>query len=319
MSPVRQPFAIVNELSLPEPAALPTLDRASDTLSEFSSTLRACRKVRSDLTLVSSTPLGAAAIAEGPMTFPEIAARLKGRSLEEWRSVARALNRAPFRSLRGLRLTDSDEEFVYQGQPAAGLGIAATNAQMAISLNGPRWPEPHLNITRRWLDEQIDGTLVISSSLVRTLHASSRTHVSQLETQIRELALPDPFTGADLWGDKSSLYPNLGFLPRVESQFARLGVGGSTVRTIHELLCEIDQACAVWKSTDAASPTWPSKVTPEAERRKRLCTFIDITGERRCFDLHARFTPGHGRIHFAVNDKRAEHSVTIAHVGSKLF
>jgi hypothetical protein len=43
---------------------------------------------------------------------------------------------------------------------------------------------------------------------------------------------------------------------------------------------------------------WKTKVTGESETRKSLCEFLDLDGAISIFELHARFTPGPGRIHF---------------------
>ncbi|MEU3217046.1 hypothetical protein [Streptomyces sp. NPDC006971] len=62
-------------------------------------------------------------------------------------------------------------------------------------------------------------------------------------------------------------------------------------------------------------PEWQSKVTPEGETRKRVCRFAD-DGEQETFHLHARFTPGAGRIHFRTIGE--EGKIRIAHVGGKI-
>jgi hypothetical protein len=49
-----------------------------------------------------------------------------------------------------------------------------------------------------------------------------------------------------------------------------------------------------------------------------LFIFTDLDGENRCFDLHARFTPGAGRIHFRLAPDDAGPRLVIAHVGHKL-
>lgn len=59
-------------------------------------------------------------------------------------------------------------------------------------------------------------------------------------------------------------------------------------------------------------------VTPESEGRKGLCNFMDLDGVVRCFDLHARFQPDPGRIHFRRVATGGEGRLRIAYIGRKL-
>lgn len=63
-------------------------------------------------------------------------------------------------------------------------------------------------------------------------------------------------------------------------------------------------------------PVWRSKITVEGEQRKLLCRFTDLDGQVRVFDLHGRFTPGAGRVHFRLVPE--EGKARVAHVGLKL-
>jgi hypothetical protein len=81
-------------------------------------------------------------------------------------------------------------------------------------------------------------------------------------------------------------------------------------------LRRIDGAIADWNPKMQAVPAWRSKISPEGEQRRQLCRFTDLDGKVRVFDLHGRFTPGEGRVHFRLVPE--ERKARVAYVGLKL-
>lgn len=287
-------------------------------LSALVRTLRAARRVRADLALTSDSPLGSLPVTAEHQTLGSVASRVGGRAREEWRYLQGLRNHAPFAQAPSITMLDQAEEYRFGGRPAVGLGLAAANAQLAVSWPGDEWNCSIMTLDRHTVEEGDDGELRESTELVSVTHCSSDVHVEGHEDFLRHLALPSPFGGREIWADRARLYPQLAFLPRVEGQLAALPPGSAKLAQVTERLSQLQAAASEWNPTKAPFPTWRSPVSPEGESRKRLCLFSDQDGVDRCFDLHARFTPGPGRIHFRI---RAEHDVgilIIAHVGTKL-
>ncbi|MBT2543236.1 hypothetical protein J7E99_21670 [Streptomyces sp. ISL-44] len=83
------------------------------------------------------------------------------------------------------------------------------------------------------------------------------------------------------------------------------------------LLARLEESAARWDPAEAAVPAWQgARITPEHERRRLLCHFTDEEGEEHCYDLHGRFTPGAGRLHFRLMPN--EGALEIAYIGRKI-
>lgn len=316
--PLRAPLAVLNELSLPPNAEPLPDDQASDALRGFVDVARALRKIRPDLALASAAPLGAIPVTEQGLGFAAFCEIRGGVDRERWRYVQGLRNIAPFASSQELQVPGLHEEYLHHDSPCEGLGVAATTGQLAVSfLTEDSWNLDGLEVTRRRLveDEQ-SGDLAEEEMGVHVRHASVIAHVGVHAKHVADLALPDPFSGPDLWDDRTVRYPHLEFLPHVEGQLASLGHGTPAVKEVHDRLGELSDAAGSWDPAAQAFPAWKSHVTPEGEQRKQLCLFTDLDGATRCFDLHARFTPGAGRIHFRLVPESRR--LRIAHVGLKL-
>ncbi|MFB9178278.1 hypothetical protein ACFFX1_09090 [Dactylosporangium sucinum] len=83
-----------------------------------------------------------------------------------------------------------------------------------------------------------------------------------------------------------------------------------------ERLAELQVAASAWDTQAAPAPEWLSRVTSESQTRLKLCTFDDDEGVARIYDMHARFTPGAGRVHFRMD--RGNGRLTIGYIGEKL-
>lgn len=307
---------MLNELSATSDRPL-TEEELAEVVSTFAGVVRAARDVRSDIALVTSAGLGALMVAEAGTSLTTFALARGGRVRDEWRYIQQTRNHAPFAMAPGLTIADTSEEYRYGGEPAAGLGLAASNGQLAVSLMSDAWPDSVIELERAWLEES-DDELVERTESTEARHASTAIHIAEHREFILALALPVPFAGADLWDDRDPLYPHLSFLDRVEDQLRGMSAGSDALRQVAMRLRELEEATAEWDPAEAPFPAWRSHVTPEAEQRKRLCVFSDLDGEDRLFDLHARFTPGAGRIHFRLAPDESGPRLVIAHVGNKL-
>lgn len=315
---LRAPLAVLNELSVPASEQQYDVPGAARLLADLTELLRACVAIRPDLVLVSSLPLAGTPMTGEGLSFGAVAQRRGGLALDQWRYVRSRQNIAPFSVARDLPVEDLGTEWHFDDRRCVGLGLAATAGQLAISLASDScWSASAIALQRSVVVEA-GNELLVEQNPVVVKHASSTEHVTAHRDFIANLALPTPFSGQDLWADRKHRYPSLQFLPRVENQVRRLPHGAEWVSSIHGRLDELDRTVREWDPKTDLSPRWLSHVTPEHEQRKRLCEFTDdIDGKVHCFDLHARFTPGAGRIHFRIVNGNPP-SLRIAHVGEKL-
>lgn len=309
---------MLNELSLPTPEDPLSEDELGNALGGFVDMLRAARNLRGNLALVSLVGLAGLPVAEDGRTLGAILGARGGRMREQWRFLQLIRNYAPFATAPGLVLGDQAEEYRHAGALALGLGLAAANGQLAVSFKPTSWDRPEIECERAWLEEDETGDIAERAEPVLAKHAATQAHIAQHERFVRELALPRPFGGADLWADRAALYPHVAFLPHVKSQLCSMSAGSAAFHQVADRLAELEAATSAWVPGDAPAPTWKSHVTPEGEQRKRLCWFVDLDGEERCFDLHARFTPGAGRIHFRLAPRQAIPRIVVAYIGGKL-
>lgn len=121
-------------------------------------------------------------------------------------------------------------------------------------------------------------------------------------------------SGAALWKVANDWFPNLSFLARVESDLDKLLEKSVELRQVIDRLAELDSAVRAWDS--GTEPRWQSKVTDESESRRDLCNFTDASGVVRNYGIHARYTPGAGRIHFRLIPENQR--IEIGYIGLKL-
>jgi len=312
----RAAFAILNELSVRAPSAPASEAEVEAMVDMFVKTLIAARKIRSDLALVTHQGLSTIQVDEMGLTLAAFLQIRGGRGRELLRFIRALKNHAPFAGAPSLEMPEDGEEFRYQDRRADGLGFAAFNRQLATSMRAENWSDSVIGIERTWLEEK-GNDVIVREDTVDAKHASTVAHVATHEQFLREMTLPDVLTGAALWFDRDQLFPHLAFLPRTEDQLRRLPNGCAALTNILEQLTKLSHATAVWNPTERPFPDWGIHVTPEHEHRKRLCMFSDLDGQTRCFDLHARFNPAPGRIHFRLV-RSGGPKLIVAHVGRKL-
>jgi hypothetical protein len=309
--------AVFNELSLP--TSILTDAEAAAIIEILSTTVLSLRDVRRDMVLNSPVVLGDQMIATGGRTFSAFALAAGGRTREQWRLIQLTLSKASF--FRDPPQTAPDallETYLCDGVHAIGLGRAARYDQVALSLTtAPSWEHCEVELERQWIEEST-GDTIERKDAAKVLHASRPEHVDGLADHIREMSLPYGFSGVDLWAQRDVLFPGIGFLPRVENDLAVFASGAPALGQVRVRLRQLAQSARAWHHNGGATPQWQSRVTPEGVRRQQLSEFRDVDGVTRCFDLHARFTPGHGRIHMRLNQADIPPFITIAYVGAKL-
>jgi hypothetical protein len=316
---LRSALAVLNEVSLPSIDAPWTEEEIARALTTFVDLLRDARAIRQDLALASHVGLAALQGTSDGRTLGAIFGSQGGEMKERWRYLQLTRNHAPFAAAPALQMIEDDEEYRYEEVVVYGLALAAANRQFAVSFTGENWDRTELTLQRCWLSEDdASGEVSELAAEVEVKHAASAAHIVTHTDFIRTLALPDPFSGADLWADRRALYPSLEFLPRVESQLSSMPESAAALRQVAQRLDELNAAAAAWVPGERPFPEWRSNVTPESEARKELCWFLDTDGEQRCFDLHARYTPGAGRIHFRLAPRSNIPRLVVAHIGRKL-
>lgn len=306
-------YVFLNELSQPRGsiAAQP----GAAVVDGLVDLLRSIKRRRRDAVLHSAVPLRDVQIGD---SYSVGAWSGDGDRREEWRFLRSLQDRAPFQvrlSELGIDVMETDYRFDDRG--AEGLGLAHLFGGLAVSLDyDPRWRELHMRVLREALEETDDGEVDIVAVEVEAVHASHPDHIAD-HTDWLETACRQPVTdGADLWRRRAELFGSLEFLPRVAGQLAALPAshpwfGAAVVR-----LTELNDAMREWDPAGSPEPHYRSRVTPEHSQRKMLCRFEDLDGELRVFDIHARFTPGSGRLHFRLDAPRRK--AVVAHIGRKL-
>ncbi|GGT18627.1 hypothetical protein GCM10010207_17070 [Streptomyces atratus] len=288
-------------------------DRADAAMADLVDAVRAVAKEHpGDTSLVSEVELKSLEIAEGYPIGKWIGASPKNHV--RWQRLLSLRNRSPVRSVYPAPDADGNLEYRHEGEEALALGAAHFMDGIAVSLPvAHEWQTPAVSVERSELVELDDGSLEFERDCVDVRHISAPPHVDEHLGWIRESSLARAATGRQIWERKADLYPSLQFLPRTEAQLSDLDP--RWVVPVRRCLERLDAAAAAWDPATMHEPEWQSKVTPEGETRKRVCRFED-DGEWETFHLHARFTPGAGRIHLRPIGE--EGKIRIAHVGGKI-
>lgn len=126
-----------------------------------------------------------------------------------------------------------------------------------------------------------------------------------------------PSGGAsEVWQRRGELFPSLTFLRRVEADLLKVSASGGGISQIFNRLVSINGSAQQWAVGGVVYPVWGSKVTNESETRRADCQFSDDQGESRVYEIHARYTPGAGRIHFRLIEE--SRMVEVAYIGLKI-
>ncbi|MEV8287060.1 hypothetical protein [Streptomyces niveus] len=288
--------------------------RADAAMAGFvAAVLAVVKEDRAETSLVSQDGLKSLEIAEGYPIGKWIGSSPKNHV--RWQRLRALQNRSPVSSVYPTPDADGHLEYRHEGEKALGLGAAHFMDGMAVSLPVAReWHAPAVSIERSELVELDDGSLEFEHDTVEVRHLAAPPHVDEHLGWIRASSLARAATGRQIWERKADLYPHLQFLPRTEAQLGDLDP--RWVVPVRRSLERLDATAAAWDPAVMPEPEWQSKVTPEGETRKRVCRFEDFDGKPATFHLHARFTPGAGRIHFRLVGEECK--IRVAHVGGKI-
>ncbi|MBI6136423.1 hypothetical protein JEQ04_00930 [Serratia plymuthica] len=129
------------------------------------------------------------------------------------------------------------------------------------------------------------------------------------------LCLPELYSGSEeLY---RALFGNIRFLNNAMDGINNFRNDRDSLKNIFSCLLSIDFSVRKWRSSALPAPEFGIKITPEHEKRKALCIFKDENDNKEyTFDLHARFTPNDGRIHFLYKDK--SEACVVAYIGRKI-
>ncbi|WP_007023665.1 hypothetical protein [Saccharomonospora iraqiensis] len=295
----------LNELSCEHGADERTVD---DGMRDLVETVRQIRSRRKDAALVSTVPLKDVELSENYRVSQWINKR---GNRDRWRLLQSARNMAPI----GAALTqDTDEvEYTHRNRRAEGLAGAHLADGLAVSLPvHPDWLSSWIDVDRCRVVED-DGVQLVHDT-VQVRHAGRPVDGSKHEDWIDSSGLAGIVSGAELWAGVGDFFTHIRFLDRVEQDLR--GLDRVWLRSVRERLVELDRTVAQWEPSRSRHPAWRSYVTPESESRMRLCEFADLDGVVRPFSLHARFTPGAGRIHFRLDPE--QRMMTVGYIGRKL-
>lgn len=280
-------------------------------MEDFVALLRQVREWRRDLALVSIAKLPSLELSRGYYLSEWIG---DPANRDRWRFIRTLQNRAPFSDVLPPGAGDG-VEYLHNGRPAQGLGAAHLMDGVAVSLClESTWNTYQAQLVREVLGERPDGSVELIEEFVQIRHAALIHHLVFHEERIKETGLRDVLSGIDLWSGRLEYFSSLRFLPRVEEDLVSLPP--DWVAPVASELLKLNAAVAAWNPAVSRFPDWKSKVTPEGETRKRLCEFVDLDGTPRIFDLHARFTPRAGRLHFRLDPHNAV--VVVAYIGPKI-
>ena len=298
----------LNELSYANPQPK---DHVDQSMARFVRLLNRVAQWRGDASLISLATLKDMELAPG-YYFQEWAGQPKHRDL--LRAIQRMRNRAPFSDVLPLGSAEGVDYF-WHGQPSLAIGAAHLLDGLVVSfLSDECWDVIWLQAEREMLEEGTDGDPQIDQTSVELRHAAKIEHAVTHEDWIKRAGLPDLRSGDEIWSSRADLFPNLQFLPQTEAQLDVLQ--RVWIKPVAYELRRLDDAICNWDPATGPEPPWRSKVTPESDNRKQLCSFTDLDGVDRIFDLHGRFTPGPGRVYFRLVPE--ERRARVAYIGRKL-
>lgn len=310
------PLAVLNDLSLRStiPEGMSPAQAIVDWLDELVVVLRRLRQVRDDLTLVTPVAPAALIFADAGEALSAVALGHGGRSRDNFRFFVQFLNRSPYSQVRSDHFDERElEAQLEDGTLAVGLGVAAASENLAVSFASADWPAATIAVVIDSYEEDADE---IARATRTVRHASTIAHVEEHEDFVRSCAIGPSPSGEEIWSQRDYLFPGLRFLGRVRGDFGAIGTGSGELRQVLIRLRELSAAATSWDPSDSETPKWRSKVTTESASRRDRCDFLDDSGTTYCYEWHARYTPGAGRIYFRLVPQ--EGLLEIAYVGSKL-
>lgn len=208
----------------------------------------------------------------------------------------------------------SDMECWCNGVAANGLLFCCVLNAVSVSFaSDANWVSRYLSVKlHRLVEEEGEVGIEVVEQEVPNLAS-----FEDVDAHRQLLISPGPVwkNSSELW-ESRACFSNLLFLPHVREHICALDSASEEFRQVGRRLAELQSAAREWRVDAEPFPRWLSHVTVEGERRKLLTKFKDSDGAEHYYDLHARFTPGAGRIHFRLI--RGRKLIEIAYIGSKL-
>lgn len=277
---------------------------------ELGEALNRLSKLRKKSFLLSDVRIGEIALGADKL----VSFLSEGAIRDQVRVLLSYSNRSPYGSFS--ELDAEGVECFCGGISSKGILYASMLQTIAISFSThTAWGGPFINAQLRELVESSQRCEIVESD-VDVRNISSHQHIDRHVDFLSEYRAQSFEAGRDVWAARSDSFPSLIFLRDVERQLDGFIGGGLAFEQMVNRLHELDAATSSWNPVAQPFPVWRSKVTPEGERRKNLCKFLDDAGAEHTYDLHARFTPGAGRVHFRLIPALAK--IEIAYIGVKL-
>ncbi|MCH4024819.1 MAG: hypothetical protein LKE81_00020 [Acetobacter sp.] len=305
-------LGFLNELSMPTDET--ATDEVRRQLSDLATVVRSICNLRKDFSFQTETPISKWRFNH-EFGFKEF--HQNGQTREFASFLLALINRSPMKNgLTEARETDDALEFQFNGQVSKALGLASLFDGITLSFNTLPWQSTIFNVQRVGLEEADDGTVGIVAKAVQVRNVSKEADVNFHRPWLEEVGKYPYVDFADFEASRSTRLSNIEFLQSALDQFRVIGVGHPWWRAVSERFDELQQAVVAWDPTTSSEPAWLSKVSGEGQQRKKLCFFTDLDNEKRCFDMHARFTPGAGRLHFRMDATNKR--LIVAYIGEKI-
>lgn len=305
-------LGFLNELSMPGKDA--AREVAIVQLRQFARSVNAVHRLRRDFALQTQELIRGWRLGRD-LTFDEFLGDPDTK--DDARILLGAVNRAPLhRDLAAARAADQVLEYQVGGAAAEALGLADLYDGLAFSFDQPPWQATLVTIQRSCLVETDLGEVELVAADIDVRNVATPEHVAQHRPWLDHAGKQRFEDFADFEAHRADRLANIDFLAGALGQLRGINPDQPRWNAICTRLDELQEAVVEWDPAAAPAPAWRTKVTGEGETRRRLCNFEDLDGVTRCFDEHARFTPGMGRIHFRID--AANHRLIVAHIGDKL-
>ena len=295
-------------------------EQAIEYLIGLVRTARAAKSIDDQAILNCEQPLNEFLIGGD---FSVAALRNTGELAEEGQYLKALNNRAPFSNFLDTAPGVDPNEFDYRisagtrawgGTPARALGLAHRFKGLSLSLpshEGWRLTAISLDLV------ELMGDADTIERVVEARNASAPTDVEFHDESIRADLRPPIVSGADIWINRTELFPSLAFIPRTRRQIEGILSGDPMLEQLWIKLSGINRAVADWALGTVSHPVYPFNVRPESTSRKKYVKFNDAGAIERTFSDHADLAPTEGRIHFILMTDHKKHAL-VGHVGRKL-
>jgi desulfoferrodoxin (superoxide reductase-like protein) len=211
-------------------------------------------------------------------------------------------------------------EYLFEGTPASGLGVASIIEGLAVSIDlCGDWDRSFVPLVRRWIALDGDGELQTIDETVP--HASHTGHVQHHIGWIEQRLKTNIVDGTDLWQRRTGLFPGLQFCDCVRAQILSLTGTHIMLQPTIKRLFELDRYCRDWTEGGFKWQLIPSKASPESEstlnEHQGELTFHCPDGVNRVCHWHVRMTPDAWRLHFFPDPETR--TIIVGRIGRKPF